>query len=56
MVFASIREHASTAGFFLRARTVIKLSCEPRTLLKIQLARSEHFVNFPLAAKLRMRL
>ena len=39
MVFASIREHASTA-IFLRARAEIKNL----------LASSEHFLYFPLAA------
>ena len=50
MVFASIREHASTA-IFLRARAEIKnLRREQRAVLRVQLVSSEHFLYFPLAA------
>ena len=50
MVFASIREHASTA-IFLRARAEIKnLLREQRAVLRVQLVSSEHFLYFPLAA------
>ena len=54
MVFASIREHASTA-IFLRARTEIKkLLCQlfasSEQFREYRLAGSEHFLYFPLAA------
>ena len=49
MVFASIRENASTA-IFLRARAEIKnLVCEQRAVQRVQLASREHFLYFPLA-------
>ena len=51
MVFASIREHASTA-IFLRARAEKKFALRARGSLEreLQLASSEHFLYFPLAA------
>ena len=51
MVFASIREHASTA-IFLRARAEIKKNCfaSSEQFREYRLAGSEHFLYFPLAA------
>jgi len=49
LVFTNNYEHASSA-LFLGAKAAIKLSCEQRALLKIQMANSEYFVIFPMAA------
>ena len=45
MVFASIRECASTAAFFFASTSL--------SIDQIYLASSEHFVNLPLAEKLQ---
>ena len=49
MVFASIREHASTAIFF-RARAEIKKFALRAASSLESTTRTEHFLYFPLAA------
>ena len=42
-------EHASSAFVFASTSSDQFFSCEQRTLKKLQMASSEHFVNFPPA-------